>query len=60
MVTLVVDWTRCDGHGVCARILPEAITVDDWGFPVVAATDVDVRAAREAIANCPQLALRTS
>ena len=31
---LHVDWTRCDGHGSCAELLPELLTVDEWGFPV--------------------------
>ena len=30
-----VDWTRCDGHGLCARLLPERLDLDEWGFPVV-------------------------
>ena len=28
-----VDWTRCDGHGACAELLPELLTTDEWGFP---------------------------
>ena len=31
---LHVDWTRCDGHGSCAELLPELLALDDWGFPV--------------------------
>ncbi len=31
-----IDWTRCDGHGLCARLLPEQITLDEWGFPIIA------------------------
>lgn len=58
---LEVDWTRCDGHGLCARLLPERIAADEWGFPVVddptIGTDL-VRHARRAVAACPQLALR--
>lgn len=58
---LEVDWTRCDGHGLCARLLPERITVDEWGFPLVADSGIDgalVRHARRTVAACPQLALR--
>lgn len=58
---LEVDWTRCDGHGLCARLLPERIGVDEWGFPVVADSDIDaalVRHARRTVSACPQLALR--
>jgi ferredoxin len=60
-VRLEVDWTRCDGHGLCAQLLPSRISVDEWGFPEVAAAPV--RAAEEvsvrrAIGVCPALALR--
>ena len=30
-----VDWTRCDGHGLCGLLLPENLTNDAAGFPVV-------------------------
>jgi ferredoxin len=62
---LHVDWTRCDGHGGCAELLPGLLTVDDWGFPVsrdstpdpvVPAADED--AARHAVMSCPLMALR--
>lgn len=55
-----IDWTRCDGHGVCAALLPDRVQLDEWGFPVVGrpvvgdADDPDVRAAAAA---CPALAL---
>ena len=57
---LVVDWVRCDGHGVCVELLPEVLERDDWGFPVVrgpvpAALE---RLAGRARASCPALALR--
>ncbi len=56
-----VDWTRCEGHGLCSRLLPELISLDEWGFPILAATDVDddlLGAARLAARSCPALALR--
>jgi ferredoxin len=56
---LLIDWTRCDGHGLCARLLPEAIALDEWGFPIIGEiTGVDASAVRTAVASCPQLALR--
>jgi ferredoxin len=60
MNRLMIDWTRCDGHGLCAQVLPEAVRLDEWGYPiieprVVARTEtVDVR---RAVALCPALAL---
>lgn len=60
---LAIDWTRCDGHGLCAAASPGRITLDEWGFPVLAdggrrLDDSEVRAARAAALVCPALALR--
>lgn len=32
---LEVDRIRCDAHRLCAELLPELITLDDWGYPIV-------------------------
>jgi len=58
MSRLLVDWTRCDGHGLCARLLPEVVELDEWGFPVVGPLVADERDVRAAVATCPRLALR--
>ena len=58
---LEIDWTRCDGHGLCARLLPERISVDEWGFPFLGDRAIDpdlLRHARRTVAACPRLALR--
>ena len=58
---LRVDPIACDGHGLCAELLPERITLDDWGFPIVDGAPVDDRLlahARRAVESCPRLALR--
>jgi ferredoxin len=60
MSDLAVDRTRCDGHGVCAALLPDRIGRDEWGFPVLQPGQVDERDARRAIAACPSLALYLS
>jgi ferredoxin len=60
-LALEIDWTRCDGHGLCAVLLPERIQLDEWGFPVIARKPVDgglVAEARRTVAACPALALR--
>ena len=57
----VVDWLRCDGNGVCAELLPELVTRDDWGFPVVRPGPVPEdlrRLAARARAACPAMAFR--
>jgi ferredoxin len=56
-----VDFIACDGRGLCAEALPELITLDDWGFPIVSARDVPSRLlgdARVTVRACPKLALR--
>jgi ferredoxin len=60
-VRLRVNFIACDGRGLCAEALPELITLDDWGFPVVSQREVPPRLlgdARAAIRACPKLALR--
>ena len=56
-----LDPISCDGHGICADLLPERITLDDWGYPMVDGTPLPkelVADARRAANNCPALALR--
>ena len=56
---LEIDWTRCDGHGLCAALLPEAVDMDEFGYPIIHAERVPSGlAARRAVASCPALALR--
>jgi ferredoxin len=58
---LRVDPIACDGRGFCVEILPEMITLDDWGFPVIRDADVPaglLAEAGEAVRLCPLLALR--
>ena len=60
-VRLAVDPIACDGRGLCAELLPELITLDDWGFPLVFVRDVPDALRGEASAAarlCPRLALR--
>jgi ferredoxin len=60
-VNVQVDWTRCDGHGLCAALLPERFALDEWGFPIVRPTAVttdDETDLRRVVAACPALALR--
>lgn len=58
---LRVDPIACVGRGLCAEVLPELITLDDGGFPMISDADLSGRRyheAREAIRVCPKLALR--
>ena len=57
---LKVDWPMCRARGLCFELLPEAIDLDEWGYPIVAAEIPPelLGAAREAVRSCPTLALR--
>jgi ferredoxin len=57
---LSVDPIACEGHGLCAELLPELITMDDWGYPMIDPRPVppSLRGhVRRAVAACPTLAL---
>ncbi|MGZ5416386.1 MAG: ferredoxin [Nocardioides sp.] len=57
---LRVDWPACKARGLCHELLPEAVELDEWGYPVITRVIDDrlVRSAREAARCCPTLALR--
>jgi ferredoxin len=65
MTRLHIDWTACDGRGLCAELLPEIFDRDEWGYPLsrdgsrepVVPDDL-MGYARRAVAACPRLALR--
>jgi len=57
---LRVDPINCHAHGVCAELLPELITLDEWGYPIVDPAPITPsleRHAKRAVAACPVLAL---
>lgn len=61
-----IDWTACDGRGVCVELLPEILAEDEWGYPLArdgSGRDPGVPAglrahAEHAVARCPRMALR--
>jgi len=57
---LRVDWPACKAHGVCAELLPEVISLDEWGYPIVhEPVRGDLLAmAKSTVKACPTLALR--
>jgi ferredoxin len=60
---LTIDRIRCDGSGLCAEVLPEMIQLDDWGYPILAGSQVPsslLQHARRAAAACPVLALKVA
>ena len=62
--SVTVDPVRCAAHGLCAMVLEERVTLDEWGFPVVDRAPLDsarlVRRARRAARACPRRALLLS
>jgi ferredoxin len=57
---LRVNPITCEGHGLCAELLPELIRLDDWGYPIIDHPEVPPELenlARRAVDICPTLAL---
>jgi ferredoxin len=57
---LKVNPIACDGHGLCAELLPEWVRLDDWGYPIVNPDLLPPELeehARRAAAVCPTMAL---
>ena len=58
---LRVNPIACSGHGLCAELLPELISLDEWGYPIITDKPVPAglaRKARRAVTDCPALALK--
>ena len=55
-----VNPIACEAHGMCAELLPERITLDEWGYPVIderPLSGVEVSHAIRAARACPTFAL---
>jgi ferredoxin len=55
-----VNPIACEAHGMCAELLPERITLDEWGYPLVDDTPLrgsEVEHAIRAARACPTFAL---
>ncbi len=60
MKRITVNPITCVGHGLCAELFPERITLDDWGYPIIDPRPIPSHLeahARRAVAACPTLAL---
>jgi Ferredoxin len=60
---IVVDRSRCEGHGLCEEAAPHLMHLDDKGDLVIDRDEIDegsadAAAAREAVRVCPVAALR--
>ena len=57
---LRVNPIDCVGHGLCAELLPEWISLDEWGYPILNDPELPpelIEHARRAANRCPTLAL---
>jgi ferredoxin len=55
-----VNPITCEAHGMCAELLPERITLDEWGYPIVDEEPLPaalLEHARRAAQACPTFAL---
>ena len=58
--SLRVNPIACEAHGLCAELLPERITLDEWGYPIVDPAPLTPgleKHAKRAVAACPRVAL---
>ena len=59
-VRLRGDPVACDAFGYCAELLPERVTLDEWGYPVIDGRPIGphlLELATRAAAECPRRAL---
>jgi ferredoxin len=57
---LRVNPIACEAHGMCAELLPERISLDEWGYPIVDGEPLRpelLAHARRAAQACPTFAL---
>lgn len=54
---LAVDRTLCAGRGVCAELLPDRFTIDEFGYPIATRVPADAGEAKALISACPARAL---
>jgi ferredoxin len=59
-VRIDIDPVACDAYGYCAELLPEVITLDEWGYPIVDGKPLPpelVALAKRAARDCPRRAI---
>ena len=58
--TLRLNPIACEAHGMCAELLPERISLDEWGYPLIDGEPIPpglLSHARRAAQACPTFAL---
>jgi ferredoxin len=59
-MNLVLNPIDCVAHGLCAGLVPERITLDEWGYPILEPGEIPdehLAHARRAARACPTRAL---
>jgi ferredoxin len=57
---ITIDPVACDAYGYCAELLPEIVTLDEWGYPIVEARPANgalLISAKRAVRDCPKRAI---
>jgi ferredoxin len=57
---ITIDPVACAAYGYCAEILPEAISLDEWGYPIIEDCPLPAELmalAKRAVRDCPKRAI---
>jgi ferredoxin len=57
---ITIDPVACAAYGYCAEILPEAISLDEWGYPIIDDRPLPaalMALAKRAVRDCPKRAI---
>jgi ferredoxin len=57
---ITIDPVACEAYGYCSEILPEAISLDEWGYPMIDDRPLPaelVALAKRAVRDCPRRAI---
>ena len=55
-----VNPIACEAHGMCAELLPERVTLDEWGYPILDGAPLPMAllaTAQRAARDCPRRAI---
>ncbi len=59
-IHFTIDPVKCDAFGYCAELFPEAITLDEWGYPIVHEQSISsafLPTAKRVVRDCPRNAI---
>ena len=57
---ITIDPVACEAYGYCAELLPEAISLDEWGYPMIDGRPLPAEfmaLANRAARDCPKRAI---